>query len=166
MEFTSGWECDSVIPFLLDLAVHSEILREALIIQPPFRQRSVVMMRGIGSVTIQRAKAEDAAILTSTCKSAFDSDSEVGSPGPGGPPGYDSLEWNADKIRNRYLQYYKILIGNDIVGGFIVGDRGPGYQVCERIWIDPDYMRRGIGKKAFELIWEKYPSADLWTLGT
>ncbi|MHA1958631.1 MAG: GNAT family N-acetyltransferase [Candidatus Thorarchaeota archaeon] len=118
------------------------------------------------SVTMQRAAVDDAALLTDTCKRAYDSDSKVGAPGPGGPPGYDSLEWNVDKIKNQYLQYYKILNGKDIVGGFIIGDRGPGYQVCERIWIDPDYMRRGIGTKAFELIWEMYPAADLWALGT
>ncbi len=117
-------------------------------------------------ITLSRAEVEDAEILTETCKRAFDSDSEVGEPGPGGPPGYDSVEWNTSQINNRYLQYYKILLGNDIVGGFIAGDRGVGYQVCERIWINPEYMRRGFGVKTFELIWEKYPSADLWVLGT
>ena len=115
---------------------------------------------------MQHARAEDATTLTDKCKRAFDSDSEVGAPGPGGPPGYDSLEWNIKTIKNQYLQYYTILKGKEIVGGFIVGDRGPGYQVCERVWVDPDYMRKGIGTKAFELIWEKYPSADLWVLGT
>jgi len=118
------------------------------------------------SITIHRAKIEDASTLTETCKRAFDSDSECGSPGPGGPPGYDSVEWNADKIKNRYLQYYKILNGPEIVGGLIVGDRGQDYQVCERIWIDPNQMRKGMGTKAFDLIWKRYPSADLWVLGT
>ncbi|UCE10511.1 MAG: GNAT family N-acetyltransferase [Candidatus Thorarchaeota archaeon] len=118
------------------------------------------------SIKIRNAAIDEAKQLTDSCKRAFDSDSEFGAPGPGGPPGYDSVEWNIDKIKNRYLQYYTILIDSDIVGGFIVGDRGPGYQVCERIWVDPDYMRQGIGSRAFELIWDKYPSADLWVLGT
>jgi replication factor A1 len=117
-------------------------------------------------ITIIRAQVEDADILTETCKRAFDSDSEFGAPGPGGPPGYDSNEWNSSIIQNRYLQYYKILEGDNVVGGFIAGDRGPGYQVCERIWLDPSHMRMGIGQKAFRLIWELYPSADLWVLGT
>lgn len=123
-------------------------------------------MNATTGITVQRAKAEDAEILTETCKRAFESDSEVGSPGSGGPPGYDSVAWNISGINNPYLQYFKILKGDNIVGGFIAGDRGPGYQVCERIWIDPTYMRKGIGEKTFELIWERYPSADLWTLGT
>ncbi len=120
----------------------------------------------IMTVTIKLAEIEDASVLTETCKRAFDSDSEFGSPGPGGPPGYDSLEWNIDKIKNRYLNYYKILDENEIAGGFIVGDRGPDYQVCERIWVDPDQMRKGIGSRAFDLIWKEYTSADLWVLGT
>ncbi len=117
-------------------------------------------------ITVRRAEAEDAEILTQTCKRAFESDSEVGAPGLGGPPGYDSVAWNTRGINNTYLQYHKILNGDDIVGGFIAGDRGPGYQVCERIWIEPNYMRKGIGQRAFELIWGRYPSADLWVLDT
>jgi len=50
-------------------------------------------MENIDSVTIQSANVEDAATLTDTCKRAFDSDSEFGAPGPGGPPGIDSVEW-------------------------------------------------------------------------
>ena len=118
------------------------------------------------SIELQPAAIEDADILTETCRKAFNSDSEFGAPGPGGPPGYDSLEWNIDKIKNRYLHYYKILEGNDIVGGFIVGDRGPDYMVCERIWVDPDQMRKGIGTRTFNLIWNLYPLSDVWVLGT
>lgn len=117
-------------------------------------------------IAVRRADIEDAEILTETCRRSFDSDLEFGAPGPGGPPGYDSVEWNASRIANRYLQYYKILKGKSIVGGFIAGDRGPGYQVCERVWVDPEYMRQGIGQRAFKTIWEGYPQADLWALGT
>jgi replication factor A1 len=115
---------------------------------------------------LQPAAIEDAEILTQTCKKAFESDSDFGAPGYGGPPGYDSINWNIDKIKNRYLQFYKILEGKEIVGGFIVGDRGLDYMVCERIWVDPDQMRKGIGTKTFNLIWNLYPSADVWVLGT
>ncbi|MGD9396948.1 MAG: GNAT family N-acetyltransferase [Candidatus Thorarchaeota archaeon] len=118
------------------------------------------------SVELQPASVDDADILTETCRRAFESDSEFGAPGPGGPPGYDSLEWNIDKIKHRFLNYYKILEGKEIIGGFIVGNRGPDYMVCERIWIDPEQMRKGLGTRAFKLIWNLYPSVDLWVLGT
>jgi GNAT superfamily N-acetyltransferase len=123
-------------------------------------------MIAVNGISVQRAAVEDAGVLTKTCKESFDSDKEVGAPGPGGPPGYDSVEWNLGVITNRYLQYYKILNQRDIVGGLIVGDRGPGYQVCERIWVDPDHMKLGIGSTAFQLAWQMYPNADLWALGT
>jgi len=118
------------------------------------------------SINLQIATIEDAEVLTETCKKAFESDSKYGAPGSGGPPGYDSLEWNRTKIKNRYLNYYKIIEDDTILGGFIVGERGPNYQVCERIWVDPDQMRKGIGSAAFDLIWKEFPSADLWVLGT
>ena len=123
-------------------------------------------MNQSNDVALKKAEVEDADSLSESCRRAFDSDIEIGAPGPGGPPGYNSVEWNTNAINNKWLQYRKILSGSDIAGGFIVGNRGPGYQVCERIWIDPDYMRQGVATKAFELIWEKYPSVDLWTLGT
>jgi GNAT superfamily N-acetyltransferase len=123
-------------------------------------------MERVADICVRRAEVGDAGLLTETCKRAFDSDIDFGSPGPGGPPGYDSLEWNTSRIKNRYLQYYKILKDDEIVGAFIAGNRGPGYQVCERIWVDPEHMREGIGRKAFEIIQEGYPQADLWTLGT
>jgi ribosomal protein S18 acetylase RimI-like enzyme len=120
----------------------------------------------MNEIKIRKAIAEDVEVLTEICKRAFNSDSEFGEPSPGGPPGYNSVDWNLQCINNRYLQYYSILKDSTIVGGFIVGDRGPGYQVCERIWINPNYMREGIGTKAFELVWKQYPTADLWALGT
>lgn len=123
-------------------------------------------MNQFREVSLQKAEVANAEILTTTCTKAFDSDLEFGAPGPGGPPGYDSIEWNSKAIENRWLQYRKILLGSEVVGGFIVGNRGPGYQVCERIWVDLDYMRKGIATKAFELVWELYSSADLWVLGT
>jgi replication factor A1 len=121
---------------------------------------------GLSNIRIEFAEIDDAAVLTETCRNAFDSDLEFGSPGPGGPPGYDSIQWNIHRIKNQYIQYYKVLEDNDIVGGFIAGDRGPNYQACERIWIDPNQMRKGIGSATFELVWKKYPSAELWVLGT
>ena len=126
----------------------------------------VFSLASSNSITIERAEIKDAESLTEICKQAFDSDSGFGAPGPGGPPGYDSVEWNRSIIQNQYLQYYKVLDAKEIIGGFIAGDRGPGYQVCERIWVNPSNMRKGIGKKTFEMIWDKYPSADLWVLGT
>ncbi|MGY5872749.1 MAG: GNAT family N-acetyltransferase [Candidatus Thorarchaeota archaeon] len=118
------------------------------------------------SVTIERASVGDAATLTDICKRAFHSDVDFGTDGTGGPPGYDSVEWNSRMISSNFEHYYKILDEDQIVGGFIAGTRCKGYHVCERIYVDPESQRKGIGESAFELVWERYPQAQVWTLGT
>lgn len=118
------------------------------------------------SVSIRRAEVHDEAIITDICKRAFHTDVEVGSGGTGGPPGYDSVEWNSQRITSGFVHYYKIMQDERIVGGFISGWRRTGYQVCERIFVDPDYHRLGVGSRAFNLVWNEYPDAQLWTLGT
>lgn len=123
-------------------------------------------MRDTDSVSIQRAEAQDAATLTDICKRAFHSDEEVGGGGGGGPPGYDSIEWNSQRIASTFVQYYKILEDEPVVGGFISGLRRRGYHVCERIFVDPDRHRSGLASRAFSLVWDEYPEAQLWTLGT
>lgn len=123
-------------------------------------------MTDIDSVTIQRALVEDAADLTNICKRAFHSDVDFGTDGTGGPPGYDSVEWNSRMITSDFVHYYKIVVGERVVGGFISGWRCKDYNVCERIFVDPDYQNTGRGLRAFSHIWNKYPEAQLWTLGT
>lgn len=117
-------------------------------------------------ITIERASVEDAATLTDICERAFHSDINFGTDGTGGPPGYDSVDWNTRMITSNFEDYYKIMNAGQIVGAFISGTRCKGYYVCERIYVDPESQRKGFGKQAFELVWEKYPEAQVWTLGT
>jgi replication factor A1 len=124
------------------------------------------MMNMEGKRTILRANNVDAEKLTEICKRVFDSDKNYGAPDEGGPPGYDSVDWNASRITSRIVDYYKILYNDNIVGGFIAGYRKLGYRVCERIFVDPDYHRMGTGTQTFHYIWKIYPDAIVWTLGT
>ncbi|TFH06755.1 MAG: GNAT family N-acetyltransferase, partial [Candidatus Thorarchaeota archaeon] len=94
------------------------------------------------------------------------SDINFGTDGTGGPPGYHSIDWNSRMITSNFEDYYKIMNGDQIVGAFISGTRRKGYHVCERIYVDPESQRKGIGERAFTLVWEKYPQAQVWTLGT
>ena len=119
-----------------------------------------------GSVAIHRASVEDAATLTDICVRAFHSDVDFGTDGTGGPPGYDSVDWNSRMITSNFEHYYKVLDQDCIVGGFIAGSRSKGYHVCERIYVDPESQRKGIGERVFELVWDRYPQAQVWTLGT
>lgn len=123
-------------------------------------------MQSKDSISIEHAKSEDVTALTSICERAFHSDAEITGGAEGGPPGYNSEEWNSKRISSKFVDYYKILHDSSIVGGFIVGWRRKGYNVCERIFIEPDRHREGIGSEAFNLVFERYPQAQVWSLGT
>jgi GNAT superfamily N-acetyltransferase len=62
--------------------------------------------------------------------------------------------------------YYKILTGGRIIGGFIVRLRGYQYYELVRIFIQPDFQNQGVGTRAFEFLWSEYPDVERWTLGT
>jgi GNAT superfamily N-acetyltransferase len=111
-----------------------------------------------------RATPRDARTLAEVSKRAFDSDVDCGASGPGGPPGYDSAEWQ--KKMMRLGQHFKILLDGRIVGGFIVFPQGPRHYELGRIFVDPDVQNQGIGAQAFEFLWQEYPLAKRWTLGT
>jgi GNAT superfamily N-acetyltransferase len=115
-------------------------------------------------VWFEKALPEDAMTLASVCRLAFDNDVHYGAPGRGGPPGYDSDLWQTRMMLAGI--YYKILHGDQIIGGFIVQLRGYQYYELVRIFIHPYYQNQGIGTQAFEFIWQEFPDVKRWTLGT
>jgi RimJ/RimL family protein N-acetyltransferase len=111
-----------------------------------------------------KARAADADALAQASKAAFDGDIAYGAPGPGGPPGYDSAGWQ--KRMMQQADYYKIVVGTLIVGGIIVFRKQVREYELGRIFITPAYQNMGIGTRAFDFLWETYPLAKRWTLGT
>ncbi|MDH5201334.1 MAG: hypothetical protein OEW93_10630, partial [Candidatus Bathyarchaeota archaeon] len=59
-------------------------------------------------VSLAPAEEEDAEELAYICKRAFDTDVDVGAPGPGGPPGYDSP--GAQVRLMGFMDYHKVLL--------------------------------------------------------
>jgi GNAT superfamily N-acetyltransferase len=115
-------------------------------------------------VSVVEAVEEDAEAFAEISKRAFETDVDVGAPGPGGPPGYDSPEFHI-RIRE-LLDCYKILLDGTTVGGVFVGRVNEEHLVLERIFVDPNLHKQGIATRSTELTWEMYPEARLWTLGT
>ncbi|GAH04384.1 unnamed protein product, partial [marine sediment metagenome] len=94
----------------------------------------------------------------------FHTDSEVfGFEQPGGPPGYDSPEYQNWAMRT--LTYYKILYDEKIVGGIIIDSGKVDHHILERIFMDPRYHNKGFATKAMILSINEYPDV-VWTLGT
>ncbi|MHA2181450.1 MAG: GNAT family N-acetyltransferase [Promethearchaeota archaeon] len=115
-------------------------------------------------IRIEQATSEDSEILAELSKAAFHSDAEVfGFEQPGGPPGYDSPEFQNWAMNT--LTYYKILYEEKIVGGIILDSGKVDHHILERIFIDPRYHNKGIATEGINLIFIEYPKV-IWTLGT
>ncbi|MHA1916116.1 MAG: GNAT family N-acetyltransferase [Promethearchaeota archaeon] len=116
------------------------------------------------NIRIEEATSKDAEILAELSKKAFHTDSEVfGFEEPGGPPGYDSPEFQNWAMRT--LTYYKILYDDDIVGGIIIDTGKVDHHILERIFVDPRHHNRGIATIGVILIFNEFPGV-VWTLGT
>lgn len=117
-------------------------------------------------ISLKQAVEEDAEVLASISKRAFDTDIDVGAPfsEPGGPIGYDSPSFQ--KRVMKILVCYKILLEESIVGGLYISSRGKQHRVLERIFVDPPFHNRGIATQAMGILWGMYVDVQLWTLGT
>ncbi|MBN1812087.1 MAG: GNAT family N-acetyltransferase, partial [Anaerolineae bacterium] len=93
-------------------------------------------------VLFRKARPQDAPALAEASKGAFHSDIHCGAPGLGGPPGYDSPQWQRKMMR--IGDYYKIVLGEEVVGGFIVFRKAPREYELGRIFVDPDFQNQGI----------------------
>ena len=113
-------------------------------------------------VALVEASEMDSERLAEVAKRAYDSDVDVGAKGPGGPQGYDSPAFYTRSLK--FLGCYVILVGEETVGGVMVNVSG-AHGVVERIFVDPDHFRKGIGSKAMELVIGRYQEVSLWTLG-
>ena len=115
-------------------------------------------------IHFEKAKTRDAQVLALVSWRAFDHDIHYGAPGPGGPPGYKSDQWQSKMMR--LGDYYRILADGQIVGGIIVFRKAPREYELGRIFIEPDFQNQGIGTQAFEFLGQEFPLAKRWTLGT
>jgi RimJ/RimL family protein N-acetyltransferase len=117
-------------------------------------------------LAFRKARPSDAEALAGASERAFHSDVHCGAPPgpPGGPPGYNSAAWQAKIMR--LGEYYSILADGRIVGGIIVFRKGTREYELGRIFVDPEFQNQGIGTRAFGFLWQSYPLAKRWTLGT
>lgn len=117
-------------------------------------------------IEIKEATVDDVTKLTEIQTRTFVDDNKLKPPGCSleGPPGYDSVDWNARWIQN--TPYYKIILGGQVVGGFILFDMGAGCFELGRIWVDPKFQNQGVGHAAIQAMFSLHPDVKKWVLGT
>lgn len=111
-----------------------------------------------------KAGTADALVLTSISKQAFDSDTEAGAASPGGPPGYQSVPFHLKMARMNHL--FKLADESGVIlGGAILFRQGDTLNVG-RIFIDPQYFRKGYGIFMMREIEGMFPDVKAFTLDT
>ena len=111
-----------------------------------------------------KAGTSDALVLTGISKQAFDSDVEVGAPSSGGPPGYRSVSFHVKMARMNHL--FKLADENGVIlGGAILFRRGDTLNIG-RIFVDPQYFRKGYGILMTREIEALFPDVKVFTLDT
>ncbi len=115
-------------------------------------------------IHLMRAHAADAEALTAISHRAFDNDVNYGHTGPGGPPGYDSVEWQRQAIAG--AEYYGIYEDDRLIGGVIIATGGSSERELWRVYLEPECQNRGIGSQVLELVWAQYPFITRWRLDT
>lgn len=109
------------------------------------------------------AKSQDALVLTSISKRAFESDVTVGSPQAGGPPGYQSRKFHQKMAAQKHL--YTFSRDRLIVGGAILF-KDESHLHIGRIFIDPEHFRKGLGIQLMEMIEAFFPDVTTFSLDT
>jgi RimJ/RimL family protein N-acetyltransferase len=115
-------------------------------------------------VKLRPFESDDAEILAEVSRRAFEHDVLHGAPGVGGPPGYDSAEWQAQTARMA-TSYLVIENGGSVIGGIIVFGSDGDYWLG-RMFIDPEEQNRGLGSRALALLEQAYPDSIRWSLET
>ena len=114
-------------------------------------------------LNFQKAGTADALILNCISKQSFDSDTKVGAPSLGGPPGYMSLKFHMKMARSNHL--YKLTDNGLIVGGAILFLSGDTLNIG-RVFISPEHFRKGYGIYMMREIEAMYPEVKTFTLDT
>ncbi len=115
------------------------------------------------SLQFLKAGTADAVSLMCISKKAFDSDVEVGASSVGGPPGYATLSFHTKMARMNCL--YKLVDDYKIVGGALLFLKDNELNIG-RIFVDPEYFRKGYGIFMMQQIEAMFPQVKTFSLDT
>jgi ribosomal protein S18 acetylase RimI-like enzyme len=97
------------------------------------------------AIRIELASESDAETLAAISRRAFEHDVHYGAPRSGGPPGYDSPEWQLEAMRSGRL--FRVVAADRVIGGFVLFRLEDGSVELGRAFIEPERQNRGIGSE-------------------
>ena len=115
------------------------------------------------SLQLLPAGTSDALTLTGISKRSFETDVSVGGPSKGGPPGYMSVPFHTKMARMKHL--YKLTDNELVVGGAILSLKDDVLNI-ERIFVAPEYFRKGYGLFMMKQIEELFSNVKKFLLDT
>ena len=115
------------------------------------------------SLQLLKAGTSDALTLNGISKRAFDSDTLLGGPSAGGPPGYMSVSFHTKMARQGHL--YKLTEEGLIVGGAILFLQADTLNIG-RIFVSPEHFRKGYGSFMMKEIESMFPGVKEVALDT
>jgi RimJ/RimL family protein N-acetyltransferase len=115
-------------------------------------------------IQIEPAVNSDAQILAEISRRAFEHDVNYGAPGVGGPPGYDSPDWQFNAMRQARM--FKLLKDGRVVGGFVLFRKETGTVELGRAFIEPELQNQGIGTELLAFAESAFPETKRLVLDT
>ncbi|WP_022666254.1 GNAT family N-acetyltransferase [Desulfospira joergensenii] len=116
-------------------------------------------------ITFKLVTDEDLAYVTDISIKSFHSDIDVGAEVLKGPPGYDSIDFHREMLRESSC-FYKILTNQNIIGAFWFMKKGKEEAYVYRLFIEPSFHKHGIGLKIFKFLFQRFPEIKIWQLKT
>ena len=113
---------------------------------------------------LRLTKKEEIETITKISVEAFHTDYLVGLDPNDGPPDYDNVEWH-DKMQSQNCLYTYLDDNQTIVGGAVLFSSSDKVYIG-RIFISPNYHRKGYGTKLMNDIENMFSSAKLFKLDT
>jgi GNAT superfamily N-acetyltransferase len=120
------------------------------------------------NLTFKEIVEADVPGLTAVMTRAFDDDAQkhLGKE-RGGPDGYD----NGEFFQTWLFSYdesvgYKILAGDQVIGGIIVWILPENHNILGTIFVDPQMQDKGVGQETWHFIERTYPKTKSWRLAT
>lgn len=117
-------------------------------------------------ITFASLTESDIETLTPIMTRSFDSDAMIYTGGPGGPPGYNDGSFLRGWGLHENATSFRVDVDNVPAGAVILWLHENQEHFLGCMFLDPDYIGKGIGTRIWKMIEERYPDTLVWSTET